>query len=293
MANPVIRPMAADDVRPAADLLDRGDWGPFEARRSFFDFAVEQPACRPIVAEVDGQLVGTGVGTAHGRVGWVGTIFVDAPWRGRGLGAALTQAVIDDLDERGCATLVLVATDLGRPLYERLGFAEQGWYQTYEIAGLPPDARNPERPSTRLRVERLSTSDLPGCAQLDALATGEDRSAILAGVLAVAGPGPGWAVRSVAEHGLIEGFLLRPPWGGGATIARSADAAMAILRQRRGLVGPDRRVRAGILTANRAGVERLVAEGWRPGWRAIRMARGASMTWQPQMIWGQFNFAVG
>ena len=68
---------------------------------------------------------------------------------------------------------------------------------------------------------------------------------------------------------------------------------MAILDHRQRLAGPDRRVRAGLLSANPDGVARLVAEGWQPGWRATRMTRGAPVAWHPEMIWGQFNFALG
>src|SRR5664280_1789552 len=68
------------------------------------------------------RIVGTGVPTVSGRVGWVGTIWVAPALRGRGLGRALTEAVIEQLEDSGCWTLVLVATEAGRPVYERLGF---------------------------------------------------------------------------------------------------------------------------------------------------------------------------
>ena len=74
-----IRPMTQADVGPASAAILRADWGD---RRSWFEFAMTQTACRPIVAEVDGALAGTGVGTANGAVGWVGTIWVDPAHRG-------------------------------------------------------------------------------------------------------------------------------------------------------------------------------------------------------------------
>jgi len=80
------------------------------------------PNCRPILAERDREIVGTGVATVSGRVGWVGTIWVAPALRRRGLGRAITEAVIEELEASGCRTLVLVATEAGRPVYERLGF---------------------------------------------------------------------------------------------------------------------------------------------------------------------------
>lgn len=286
MADPTIRPMTNADIQPAAALLERGDWGPYAARLAFFDFAVRHANADPIVAAVDGQLVGTGVGTANGRVGWVGTIFVDRSQRGRGLGRALTEAVIERLDARGCTTLLLVATELGRPVYTRLGFAEHGWYQTFEADGLAAGAQAADP-----AIGPLSSDHLPAMAELDALATGEDRSLLLADVLAAAGSEPGWALAGAS--GGLGAFLVRPPWGGGATIARSVANAMALLEHRRRLAGPERRVRAGVLAANADGAAGLRAAGWSEGWRAIRMIRGEPLSWRPEMIWGQFSFALG
>jgi len=119
LSGTTVRPMLRDDVVAAADAVRRGDWGDREA---FFRFAAAHSNCRPILAERDGEIVGTGVATVSGRVGWVGTIWVAPALRGRGLGRAITEAVIDELEGSGCRTLVLVATDAGRRVYERLGF---------------------------------------------------------------------------------------------------------------------------------------------------------------------------
>jgi predicted N-acetyltransferase YhbS len=102
-----IRPMLPDDVAAATKAILRASWGD---RRTRFEFATTQPTCRPVVAEVGDSLVGTGVGTANGAAGWVGTIWVDPDHRGAGLGRALTQAVIGGLEAAGCRTFILVAS---------------------------------------------------------------------------------------------------------------------------------------------------------------------------------------
>src|SRR5450756_1781530 len=93
-----VRPMLPVDVAAAADAVRRGDWGDREA---FFRFATGHPNCRPILAERDGEIVGTGIATVSGRVGWVGTIWVAPAVRRRGLGRALTEAVIEELEDSG------------------------------------------------------------------------------------------------------------------------------------------------------------------------------------------------
>jgi predicted N-acetyltransferase YhbS len=278
MQLPVIRTMTPVDAGPAADAIERSGWG---ARHVKMAFVARHRQCRPFVAEADGAIVGSGVTTVNWPVGWIGTIWVDPAWRGRGLGKALTQVTIDAAEDAGCRTLVLVATDAGRPLYERFGFEVQTQYRILEALGL---AENDDEP----RVRPYRASDLAVMTELDAAATGEDRAHLLE---AFAAPD---TTRCLARgDGSLGGFVLRPPWGGGATIAPDPDDAMAILHARRVASGPAKRVRAGLLATNVAGIERLLAAGWVDVWRAPRMIRGEMPAWQPNAIWGQFDHAVG
>ena len=281
-----IRAMTARDVDAATNLLAAGDWGD---RRSWFEFATTQPECRPIVAESEGEIVGTGVGTVNGGVGWVGTIFVPDRLRGRGLGGRLTERVCEDLDGAGCRTVVLVSTPKALPLYRRLGFVEQTRYEILEAPGLPfagdlSAARGPEVAAVR----PFEPNDLTAMAALDVVATGEDRAHALRRFAT-----PASAKVLVGAGGTIRGFVVRAPWGGGATIASTPDDAMAILDARRRAAGPNGRVRVGIVAENEAGLRRLRRDGLRPIWQAPRLARGHPLAWQPDRIWGQFNHAMG
>jgi ribosomal protein S18 acetylase RimI-like enzyme len=274
-----IRPMLPADVAAAADALRRGDWGDREA---FFRFATGHPNCRPILAERDREIVGTGVATVSGRVGWVGTIWVAPAVRRRGLGRALTEAVIEELEGSGCRTLVLVATEAGRRLYERLGFEVLTHDHAFVASG-----RGAERtlsvadPSVRHFVP---PADLDAAAALDAWATGEDRRHILATC-------DGWVAGGAP--GEVTAFTLRSPFGGVATVARDASDALRLFDLRRREAGPEGRVRAGVLDENTAGLERLVAEGWTEVWSGPRMIRGEPLDWTPTGIWSQFNHGLG
>jgi predicted N-acetyltransferase YhbS len=274
-----IRPMLPADVAAAADALRRGDWGD---RETFFRFATGHPNCRPIVAERDREIVGTGVATVSGRVGWVGTIWVAPALRRRGLGRAITEAVIEELEASGCRTLVLVATEAGRPVYERLGFEVLTHDHALVTSGLGTEQPlSTGGPSIR---RFAPTADLDAAAELDRWATGEDRRHILATC-------DGWVVRRVP--GGVTAFTLRSPFGGVATIARDASEVLRLFDVRRQEAGPEGRVRAGVLDENTAGLERLVAEGWTEAWSGSRMSRGEPLDWMPTGIWSQFNHALG
>jgi len=281
MGHPVtIREMTAGDVAPAAEMIRRGDWG---EREVFFRYAVDAPQMTPFVAERDGAILGTGIASVHGPAGWVGTIFVDPSERGTGLGRALTEAAMGVIAAAGAGTQVLVATDLGRPVYEKLGFETRTFYQTFEREGVAPDGEPADA-----GILPFTVSDVDDAALLDRTATGEDRGPLLAAMAAMEG---GIALRS--PDGRLDGYVLRAPWGGGATVARDLDAAQRLFAGRLRRAGPGKTVRVGTPLENEAGLAALDAAGWRRTYRARRMELGPRPEWRPAMLWGQFNMAVG
>ena len=275
---PRLRQMTPGDVEAVAELILGNDWG---VRREWLDFAATQRECSPVVAEADGEIVGTGVGTANGQVGWIGTIFIAPERRGRGLGRAITQAIIDRLESAGCRSLVLVATTEGRRLYERMGFELQSRYHVLQAVGLPAAAALDG-------VRDFDEGDLPAIEGLDRAGTGEDRAHVIRRYASA-----NTTRVTMDDAGEIEGYVLRAPWGGGATVARSPDAALRILTSRRRAAGPEGRVRLGLLDENEEGLARLMDVGLRLTWSAPRMLRGEPLVWQPAWIWGQFNHAMG
>jgi ribosomal protein S18 acetylase RimI-like enzyme len=286
----VLRRMTPADIEPASEALLADDWGD---RRAWFEFATSHPECRVFVAEgADGAILGTGVVTINGPVAWIGTIWVVSSARGQGIGRALTEAPIEAAESAGCRTLVLVATDAGRPLYERMGFRVQTWYRTMEAPGLAGSLDLGDGGSGRgpghSRVRAFRADDLESMASLDRTATGEDRRHLLTAFAA-----PETTLVLTTDSDAPSGYVIRAPWGGGATIASGADGALAILHARRLAAGPDRRVRAGILLENEAGARALAEDGWTEAWQAPRLTRGEALDWQPEHIWGQFNHALG
>jgi GNAT superfamily N-acetyltransferase len=285
-----IRQMRPEDVDPAAEVMIDGGWGD---RRAFLRFCVDRPRFVPLIAEVDDRIVGTGVGTVNGPVGWVGMIFVDEGLRGRGIGTGLTQAVTDGLDDAGCVSIALLASSFGRPIYERLGFVAELDYRIVAAPGPGAARADPGRdePPTEPRPGRLRTfapDDLPAILAIDAAATAEDRAHLL---LASADPATGRV--ALGPDGRVVGFELRSPWGTHPTIAPELSDGVRLLEDRRRRTAAGAEARTALPETNRAGLTALENLGWRTERSLVRMVRGSSIRWEPTAIWGQFNYAIG
>ena len=85
-------------------------------------------------------------GAPHGREAIVLNVYTEPAWRGRGVADRLMRQVIAWAGEAGIHTLVLHASEAGRPLYERLGFASTNEMRfTGSLGAMPGEPGTGER----------------------------------------------------------------------------------------------------------------------------------------------------
>lgn len=90
-------------------------------------------SCGHVLARTpDGAAIGTGRLLPDGHIGRMAVL---APWRGRGVGGALLQALITLAQERGFHKLELYAQTHALGFYERYGFRAEG--AEFIEAGIP------------------------------------------------------------------------------------------------------------------------------------------------------------
>lgn len=270
-----IRPATDREVPLAADCLRRAGFGSQVAR--LLEYPRRSPDGAILVAEGPGHsVVGVACTAAFSMTGWIGAVGVAPEARRAGLGTALTEAAVRWLRARGAQTVLLYATEAGRPVYERLGFvAEERAVAWRGVAGAAPP----------LDLQRLADIDRGKIRALDFAATGERRDAVLDAIHPLAGVGAPGGV-----HGLA-GYAIASPWGAGTAIAADApEVGVALMAAATGgpaagtLIVPD-----GNLAANDA----LHA------WRfvrlndALRMRLGKPVAWRPDRQFGLFNLFWG
>ena len=192
-----IRGMTIADIPLGMRLKEQAGWNQVEG--DWLRMLELQPdGC--FVAELDGVPAGTVTTCRFGPVAWVAMMLVDSSFRSRGIGRALMNHALNELDSAGIRTIRLDATPLGRPLYESLDFVAEATFARY-IGTLPPAAA----PSN---LEEVRASEwVDGMTALDLQVTGTDRDRLL---LRLAGEYPD-SLRVAVEAGEIIGFLLARP----------------------------------------------------------------------------------
>jgi GNAT superfamily N-acetyltransferase len=83
---------------------------------------LDRPECVVYVGHADGAPVVSGLGWRTGRTVGVYSIATVESARRRGYGAAMTARVVADGVVAGCDVAALQASEMGRSIYERLGF---------------------------------------------------------------------------------------------------------------------------------------------------------------------------
>jgi GNAT superfamily N-acetyltransferase len=94
---------------------------------------LRRPECVVNVGYAEGAPVTSGLAWRTGRVVGVYAIATIPAARHRGFGAAMTARIMTDGLASGCDTAVLQASELGRPIYERLGFTVDVSYVPYRL----------------------------------------------------------------------------------------------------------------------------------------------------------------
>ena len=133
-----------------------------------FSFHFNHPYFYPVVAEADGRIVGCGIGIIHGAVGWLGTIIVLPEYRRQGIGQKITTHLIDYNRRKGSSTHLLTASEMGEPIYRKLGFEISSTYVFYKR-----ESSIPTRDISDVR--EIQQKDFHSIKVLDREVTGEDR----------------------------------------------------------------------------------------------------------------------
>ena len=286
---PPVRRLGPADLKVCVGLsVDRG-WSPERAKWSMLLDACEVfGAAAPDGRGLAGAVVLTRWASDYASVGMM---LVATRYGGRGLGRTLMEHLLRVAGDD--ATVTLFATDMGRPLYEKLGFTPVRGSVSFtgRFRTSPASGNSKERGAPAGGVRVATEADLPGILALDWAAFGADRGPILtrlsafADRVAVFEPG-GPAGRGVAGAGVAGTGIAGTGIAGYGAAWRSNPGSTVIGP----LVAPDGEAARRLVTALAAEADTPVrldldpdrpelpgwarARGLEPSGRTVVMARG-------------------
>lgn len=173
---------------------------------------------------LDDELIATGTLAIYPPgVGWIGMILVDRSKRGRGYGGRMMDHLLARADELDVEALGLDASDLGRPVYVKKGFAD-----CYAIDRW---VRKSDRISSGVRgvVLPVNHEHAPHLHGLDVQVLGMDRTSLISELLV----SPKSVAAATGTGASVSGYVISRPGRLarhiGPLVAKSVDAAADLL----------------------------------------------------------------
>lgn len=204
----------------------------------------------------------------------LGHIIVDESYRGQGIGYKIVKYLVDVAIKKGLSSINLIATDLGVPVYKKVGFRTVGAYEFFkrEQDFTPNPLSNQVQVATSAHYEQI--------LKLDQEITGENRRELIENHLK----------RAVIfeQAGSVEGYYF-PQLGQGPIYAKTKRAGLGLMELKYSTID------TAVLPAdNTIGVQFLVRNGFEPQHTtAIRMTYGAEMLWHPNLIFSRIGGNYG
>lgn len=132
-----VAPVGPDTVGGHVELMVASGMPASIASQVFSPALAADPDAQLFVARLDGEPAGTALALRTGSVSGVYAVQVLERARRRGVGTALTWAAVNAGRRWGCDSVVLQASEMGLPLYLKMGFRTVAPYATFKPKPLP------------------------------------------------------------------------------------------------------------------------------------------------------------
>lgn len=233
---------------------------------TFLEDFIDEDFFYAFVQVQDNKIVGTGNIFSKGKIGWLGNIMVDKSYRGQGLGYEMIKFLVDFLQNKGCETQLLIATELGEAVYKKLGFRKLTEYQSFDSM-FDIDYKFSDS------IRKLELSDLEKVCKLDLETNSEDRTHLIEKFY---DNGYGF----FSDDSELLGFYL-PKFGRGLAISNDRQAGIELLKLKHSRKGK----RTLLPIENQTGIQLLEKMGLNKGEKSSRMFLGKVNKWIPNNIY--------
>lgn len=236
-----------------------------------FQYYVNSPYCSPIKVVENDTIVGLGTTIMHADTVWLAGIIVHAAHRNKGLGRIITQYLVDSVDKQLFKTIYLIATNLGEPVYTKLGFEVEGEQIFYK-----GETKSFDISPNIIPFEEKYRN---GIYALDALAHGENRQKRLDETIEKA--------KVYVNNGTVEGYYF-PELAEGHIVASTTEAGIELMKLRLQTF-PN----AVIPLNNKAAIDFIKENGFTEFRTAKRMRLGVKRPFHSEMVYNRVNGQIG
>lgn len=219
------------------------------------------------------KIVGCGAVILHNNCAWLAHIIVHKNHQRQGIGLHITQFLLEKAQQH-TDTALLIATEMGYPVYQKLGFEEQEHYSLYTRTA-------PHQPREDAHVVAYQPTHENQVLEMDFEISGEQRAHLLLPRLKHA--------LVYEKDGLVTGFCV-PSWGEGLTIAQTPEAGTALMH-----FNLTHKNKIAFPSSNQIAQRYIQKNGFEPFTKIkhIKMIKGKKLQWYPNKIYGRIAGKLG
>src|SRR5690606_8571480 len=208
----------------------------------------------------------------HHNTAWLGHIILSQTHRNRGIGTLITRHLMEVVLAKGYKTIMLIATTMGEPIYQKLGFKKEGEYVFLKDGQSKAHYTDHSIPFH----EKYKHAIL----DMDYMVSGERRNELLEPHLKNS--------RLIIDGSQLLGFYM-PTLGEGLIEAFSEQAGIELMQMKLS----KNILYAAIPEQNTVAIKFLLENGFIDFRRGIRMYYGDKINWHPDKIYGRIGGNLG
>ena len=229
---------------------------------------------QPLVAVEETEIIATGIAVVHRNAAWLGTIIVKDGHRNRGIGGMITNELIELARRKGIDTILLAATKLGLPVYQKAGFVHDLNYLFFKgDSPIAPDFK-------KENISRITPEDRDKIFALDLAVSGEDRKELLIHTMSTG--------YKYTGQGTLDGYFL-PDFGKGLIIAGTDEAGLELLKFKIS----DDPTPVVVPETNKVAIEFLEANGYTHFQTSPRLFLNRNVTWDAKRVYSRGSGYLG
>lgn len=229
------------------------------------------PSFYPLIAIDNSTVMAYGQAFVFDKTAWLGNIIVESGYRRKGIGQALTQELVRYSFEKRVSTIHLAATEMGEPMYRKLGFMTDTLFLHYNGSSKGQVCRH---------IRPMSSADRDTVLDISYRVTGEARDSLLLEHLAEG--------HVYYRGGEITGFFL-PGFGNGMVLALDDEAGRELLRFKH----RDPLASSVLSEENEAGIDFLESMKLSGRKASTRMYLGEYTPWYPERTFSRGTSYTG